>query len=119
MNDVVMTRFLAGIDDIGQKVQNEVSKTLQEALEKASKLECRLAAAAVDQRDRKANVGLYEMLETQNIEHVSVVGSKSSPQTRHGMLLCQRVSGSEHQQVETTKYGDAFQKVRTILIVLI
>ena len=45
MEDVILHRFLAGIGEIGVKVQNKDPKNVAEAIEKACKLECRKQAA--------------------------------------------------------------------------
>ena len=115
MDDVVLTRFLAGTGELGRKVRNKEPKTIKEALEKASKLECRLnieKAEHVNQVDCQATSAapiptedspMFQAMQRQIDdlkEQIAVFSTRRSPRPRtsntNNTLVCYACGGVGH-----------------------
>ncbi|MES9880269.1 MAG: zinc finger CCHC domain-containing protein [Sedimenticola sp.] len=91
LDDVVLTRFLAGTGDIGKKVRNKYPRSMEDALEAASRLECRLEVEKKEREKRGVSVnevthaeghGEIEELKNQIDELKECVASMSVQTTR-------------------------------------
>ncbi|MES9904275.1 MAG: zinc finger CCHC domain-containing protein [Sedimenticola sp.] len=65
LDDVVLTRFLAGTGELGRKVRHKYPKNVDDALEMASRLECRIEI----EKKEKISVAVNETSDTTDSNH--------------------------------------------------
>jgi hypothetical protein len=102
--DVILTRFLSGIGETGRKVRNKEPKTVKEALDKASKLECRkeldkesISMVHTDKENVKVEPSMEFQAMQQQLEQLQhQIASLTATSSRNSNVRCYNCNNFGH-----------------------